>query len=248
MKRAAWRLSLSELPVGKVSKADSSSAEAVVVEKEKVVPAAAKSASGGKNEVGRAVQQLCKLTLQNSSILRQVTSVVFNNAILLGTRACIIASLAAGKHYSAQVKALGKGHGLGSPHLHKGVGFIEGLCEEPEIVEQPLLSRDIKTLSDTLNSQTQSQAELFLSHFKTSEVYNAVKTEPVLVRVEFAFHQFEEVDEAMGSAAIDGASAHKVVMQCLGAIKADIKTGPAPRSNNEREVGAALDRLNKLIK
>ena len=167
---------------------------------------------------------------------------------MLGSRTCITTSLAAGKNYSAQVKALGKGHGLGSPHLHKGVGFLEGLSEEPEILEQPLLIKDVKHLVDTLNSQSQLQAETFLSHFKTSEVYNAVKSDPLQVRVEFAFHCFEEVEEAMGSTAIDGACAHKIVMQCLVAVKADIKSGPAPRNNNDREVSSALDRLNKLIK
>ena len=241
MKRAPWRLSLVE-PKEKTPKADASVSAAPAEASAKIVP------SGGKREVERVVQHLCKLSLQNASGLRQVAAVVFTNAIVLGSRACIVASLAAGKSYSAQVKALGKGHGLGSPHLHKGVAFLDAMAEEPEVILNPLLLKDIKHLVDTLNSQTQLQAEQFLSHFKTAEVFNAVKTEPVKVRVEFAFHNYEEIDEAMGSTAIDGACAYKIMMQCLTAISAEIKSGCAPRSNNEREVSTALDRLNKLIK
>ena len=247
MKRGPWRLSLLE-PVVKASKAEAgagSPGEAIDVEaapNTKVVPA------GGKKELERTVQHLCKLSLQSASNLRQVAAVVFTNAIVLATKTCIVTSLAAGKNYNAQVNAIGKGHGLGSPHLHKGLGFLEGMSEEPEVVNNPLLTKDLIHLVNTLNGQTQLSAETFLSHFKTSEVYNAVKTEPSKVRVEFAFHGFEEVEETMGSTSIDGACAYKIVMQCLVAIGAEMKSGTAPRSNNEREVSTALDRLNKLIK
>ena len=70
----------------------------------------------GKKNVDIVVKELCKRSLQNAASIRQINAALFNQAILPDSRQCISKSIAAGQSYNIQTKALGKGHGLGSPH------------------------------------------------------------------------------------------------------------------------------------
>ena len=169
MKRAAWRLSLQE-PPDKTAHTAASSAGKDVKEEALLIadaPEAAKvkGTPPPKNpELVRMVRDLSLMTLQNSASIRQLNAAVYSMGILPGKLKCIQASLKAGKAYSAAVKAAGKGHLMGSPHLHKGLAFLEGLQEDELIQQHATLQQELKNLAQAFNTcSVQSEAEGFLT-------------------------------------------------------------------------------------
>ena len=253
MKRAPWRLSLNE-PTGKKIETSPGSgkevkAEAIVVATDGDAPGSASSKGRGKApELTRMVRDLSLMTLQNSAAIRQLNAAVYDMGILPGKLGCIQKSVKAGQSYATAVKEAGKGHNLGSPHLHKGAAFLDGLLEEDEIKAHATLLSDLEHLVCALNGcETQTEAESFMSHFKLAEVYNADKDAPKLYKVEYAFHPLHELVLEMGDS-VSAAAAHASVTKALKALNADFKSGSAPMSNLERQLSTNLNKLQKSIK
>lgn len=80
-------------------------------------------------ELQAAIVTVQKLSLKNASEMREMSNTVFEFWILPYLSSPVKKGLEAGSEYHVQVRAAGKGHGLGPPHCHIAVAFVEALHE-----------------------------------------------------------------------------------------------------------------------
>ena len=100
------------------------------------------------------MQLLLKMRLQSHQTQRAMAATIWTTLLLPTKWQTIRAALAAAKQYDQTVKAAGKDHNMGPPHLHVALAFLEQVLEEfSQLCPQDGWAGGIKDLCEGLQVQ-----------------------------------------------------------------------------------------------
>ena len=117
---------------------------------------------GAQADLNSAIISMHKLTLRSAADLRKTKHILEDFWLIPLSCATAKAGLAGGKHYGAEVRALGRGHGLGPPHVTVALYFLRALHDQVQATN----------LSEGSDGDT-TWAEVSVRNF-LAEAYNEV--------------------------------------------------------------------------
>ena len=80
--------------------------------------------------LNQATVAICKLSLQSAQQVRQLAAACWSTFLIVSSASLVKACSAAGQAYNQAVKQKGKGHKLGSPHLHVLLALVEDTASD----------------------------------------------------------------------------------------------------------------------
>ena len=114
------------------------------------------------------IQLLLKMCLQSHQTQHAMAATIWTTLLLPTKWQSTRAALAAAKQYDQTVKAAGKGHNMGPPHLHVALAFLEQiLAEFPQLCPQDGWAAGIKELCEG----PQVQVNRTIVYFKVRATY-----------------------------------------------------------------------------
>jgi hypothetical protein len=154
------------------------------------------------------------------------------------------ASIEAGKKYNEVVKEKGRGHGLGSPHIHVLLAAIE--ADLPHLNDD--LKKQLKDIAKALETKGKKYISEHFFHFRVKEMYNKTETGNTRYKIELGLNLFAEF--SMECQDFDGNNVAGIVQmhhlyQLFDRIltagdKAKRLTGAPPRGPIERQLSKYL--------
>lgn len=176
----------------------------------------------GRDEAEGLVGPLAKLILKLSLEMRLVQAQLQDTFILQSSSELAVKGADVGRKYSEQVEALGRGHGLGSPHLYATMAVFQQLNEA-----NPLLKKCC-----VLYEEDRKNIYRVVAFLKFKQAYDDSRT---ILKVGYAMHSDLQLpgEEAAGPllvVRVRAALGAAIVAQAGG----EHLLGPAPRAELER--------------
>ena len=193
--------------------------------------------NGTDMDISEMLKVMLKCVLHNSYMLRQVTGSLWLAFLADVDEPVAAGLLAEGVSYNETVKAEGKGHNRGAPHIHLAVRAVEGMAASEVIAKTPQMADAAKLLKA-----------------KYAEAPGAVVADHFLhIRAKRCRKRGEEPPKAIITLAVSSLAMinikgsdiplQTVLLKLIDELQRERKYGPPPRNELERALEVWLGRV-----
>lgn len=183
-------------------------------------PTDKKTAAGLQGDHKKLMTTMLKFTLQLGQSRRNVEGVLFDIILVRADSQEVIGMQDQTHTYGQKVKELGKGHGLGSPHVYAWMGLIAALNKRTGGITAEA-AKALKEYADKLAQQTVTLLHDECRFCRVDKVYN-----PQLKRITLS---------------VEATGMRRAVVTALTDVGGAVKQGRAPASYMERELQEWLE-------
>ena len=225
---------------------------------EKKMPAAAEAAASKTKprtkiaataDLAEATSAIAKLTLQNTALIRELRGTVWTTFILPATHPAAAAGLVAGRNYDADVRAAGKQHTLGAPHLHVAAAFFDAAAthaEEAGASVNPNVRTYLRDFWAQFKEKSKEEWARVITYFRVRKVQWREEGDDKVI---LSYHIGGVASWSQKElASLDGVSLATALREFLLSTGGEEKSGAPPRGATERKAQAVLQDLAKLSK
>lgn len=199
------------------------------------------------------IEEVIKLLVKGQLILhQQIREITAGSWVTYECKMAefIKAAAEAGKDYSQEVKERGKGHKLGSPHIHTLLAALEAPL--PTALEEKV-GHQMKQLTMQLVQRGKAYIVDHFYHFRVKEMYQKNGEGETRFKVEFGLNMFGQYDmelESEGSSVKGLSQAHHIYQlldKMVTAAGGRKLSGPPPRGPIERQLSRYLAKKGQQL-
>ena len=199
------------------------------------------------------IEEVIKLLVKGQLILhQQIREITAGSWVTYECKMSefIKAAVEAGRDYNQEVKERGKGHKLGSPHIHTLLAALEAPL--PTTIDDKV-GHQMKQLTSQLIQRGKTYIVDHFYHFRVKEMFQKTAEGEPRYKVEFGLNMFGQYDmdlEAEGLPVKGLSQAHHIYQlldKTVVAAGGKKLSGPPPRGPIERQLSRFLARKGQQL-